>query len=63
MNGYERFMTTLKHKEPDRIPIWELIINRPVIDALYGSISYDDFVEKEGLDGITIIWHPSKNQC
>lgn len=54
MNGYERIMTALKHKEPDRVPIWELIINAPVIKALYGDISYEDFVEKEGLDGITV---------
>lgn len=54
MNGYERIMTALKLKEPDRVPIWELIINAPIIKALYGDISYEDFVEKEGLDGITV---------
>jgi uroporphyrinogen decarboxylase len=54
MNGYERFMTALKRKEPDTIPVWELIVNAPVIKALYGDIGYDDFVDKEGLDGITI---------
>ncbi len=54
MNGYERFMTALKLKEPDTVPVWELIVNAPVINALYGNISYEDFVEKEDLDGITI---------
>jgi len=54
MNGYERFMTALNRKEPDMVPVWELIINAPVIKALYGDISLEDFVEKEGLDGITI---------
>ena len=54
MNGYERIMTALKRQEPDTVPVWELIVNRPVIDALYGNISYDDFIEKEGLDGVTI---------
>ncbi len=54
MNGYKRIMTALKLKEPDRVPVWELIINAPVIKALYGDISYEDFVEKEGLDGITV---------
>jgi len=54
MNGYERIMTALKRQEPDTVPVWELIVNRPVIEALYGNISYEDFVEKEGLDGITI---------
>ncbi len=54
MNGYERFMTALKGKEPDMVPLWELIIDRPVIENLYGDISLIDFVEKEDLDGLTI---------
>jgi len=54
MNGYERMMTALRLEEPDRVPIWELIVNEPVIKALYGDISFADFVEKEDLDGITI---------
>lgn len=53
MTGYQRIMTALQLKQPDRVPIWELIIDPPVIKALYGDISYADFVEKEGLDGIT----------
>ncbi len=28
-------MTAVRGAQPDRIPIWELIINRPVIEALY----------------------------
>lgn len=54
MNGYERMMTALRLEEPDRVPIWELIVDEPVISALYGDISYADFVEREDLDGITI---------
>lgn len=54
MNGYERMMVALRREEPDMVPVWELIINAPVIRALYGDISYEDFVEKEDLDGITI---------
>ena len=53
MNGYERFMKTLQHKEPDRIPIWELIINEPTLSA-WGADSIESFVTKESLDGITI---------
>ena len=53
MNGHERMMTALRLEEPDRVPIWELIVNEPVIKALYGDISYADFVEREDLDGIT----------
>jgi uroporphyrinogen decarboxylase len=53
MTGYERTMLALMRQEPDRVPVWELIIDEPVIKALYGDISYADFVEKEDLDGIT----------
>jgi len=53
MTGYERMMAALMRKEPDRVPVWELIVDPPVIKALYGDISYADFVEKEDLDGIT----------
>ena len=55
MNGYERFMTALRREQPDRVPTWELIINRPVIDALYGpEATHIDFVEKEEMDGICV---------
>jgi len=55
MTGYERMMLALERKEPDRVPVWELIVNQPVISSLYGDISYADFVEKEDLDGITCV--------
>ena len=54
MTGRERFMTALAGKQPDRVPVWELIVNRPVIDALHGDVSYLDFCELEGLDAVTI---------
>ncbi len=54
MSGLERMLTALRRGQPDRVPIWELIVNQPVIDALYGDISYHDFVEREGLDGVTV---------
>lgn len=54
MNGLERMLTALELGEPDQIPIWELIINDPVIHALAGPISQQDFFEREGLDGVTI---------
>lgn len=54
MNGYQRMMLALQRKEPDRVPVWELIVNAPIIRALYGDISYEDFVELEDLDGITV---------
>ena len=54
MTGYERMMTAIRREVPDRVPIWELIVNEPVIRALYGNIHYHDFVEREGLDGVTV---------
>jgi len=54
MNGYERFMAALRREQPDRIPIWELLINEPVIKALHGDITLEDFIEKEDLDGICV---------
>lgn len=54
MTGYERFMTALLRKgEPDRVPLWELIINEPTLSA-WGAKSLEEFVEMEDLDGITI---------
>ncbi|MCD6415668.1 MAG: hypothetical protein J7M08_03095 [Planctomycetes bacterium] len=34
MNGYERMMAAIRREQPDRAPLWELIINRPVIEGL-----------------------------
>ena len=38
MTGYERMMTAVQGGQPDRVPIWELIINRPVIRSLYPDL-------------------------
>lgn len=54
MSGLQRMMTAVRRGQPDRVPIWELIVNRPVIDALYGDITYHDLVEIEASDGLTI---------
>ncbi len=54
MNGYQRMMAVMRGEQPDRVPIWELIVNEPVIRALRGEVSYHDFVELEDLDGVTI---------
>ncbi|MFH1007791.1 MAG: uroporphyrinogen decarboxylase family protein [Candidatus Latescibacterota bacterium] len=54
MTGLERVLTALGRGEPDRVPVWELIVNEPVIHELYGDVSYWDFVERLDLDGLTI---------
>ena len=58
MTGLERMLTALRREEPDRVPLWELLIDRPVIEALYGDVSYEEFVEREGPDGITVFSSP-----
>jgi len=54
MNGLGRMLAALDLQEPDRIPTWELIINEPVITALAGPVSKEDFYESEDLDGISV---------
>ena len=53
MNGYERFMAALRGEVPDRVPIWELIVNQPTLSA-WGASSLEEFVEQEDLDAITV---------
>jgi uroporphyrinogen decarboxylase len=69
MTGYERIMTALRREEPDRVPMFELIINEPVIRALYPDLSLKtkvqrgsqgiyqiqaEFIEREDIDAIVI---------
>jgi len=54
VTGQQRFMTALRREQPDRVPLWELIVDRPVIEALYGDISYLDFCEAEDLDAVIV---------
>jgi len=69
MTGYERIMTAMRREEADRVPIFELIINEPVIKALYPDLSLEtkvqrgsqgiyqiqaDFIEREDIDAIVI---------
>lgn len=34
MKGRDRMLTALRRGVPDAVPVWELIINEPVISAL-----------------------------
>ncbi|MFP4058269.1 MAG: uroporphyrinogen decarboxylase family protein [Candidatus Brocadiia bacterium] len=55
MTGQERFLAALRRQQPDRVPIWELIVNQPVIHALHGpEVSTFDFCDLEDLDGVTV---------
>lgn len=51
MNGYERIMAALRREQPDRVPVFELIINEPVIKALYPDLPRDAKIER-GSQGI-----------
>ncbi|MCS7224850.1 MAG: hypothetical protein NZ959_09890 [Armatimonadetes bacterium] len=54
MTGRDRFMTALlRQGEPDRVPLWELIIDEPTLSA-FGATCLEEFVEQEDLDAITI---------
>lgn len=53
MNGRERFMAALARKQPDRVPVWELIVDDPTRSA-WGAADYLDFAEREDLDGVTV---------
>lgn len=46
-------MAALARQEPDRVPVWELIVNDPTLSA-WGAASLTEFTEQEDLDGITI---------
>lgn len=54
MNGLERFLAALEHREPDRVPVYELIINAPVIEKILGYVSLTDLVERLDMDGLTV---------
>lgn len=53
MTGQERFMAALRREQPDRVPLWELLVNEPTLTA-WGATSLVEFVEQEGLDAIAI---------
>jgi uroporphyrinogen decarboxylase len=56
MNSAERFLTALRGKQPDRVPICELFIHPKIIEALTPGASHADFIEKMELDAINSLW-------
>jgi uroporphyrinogen decarboxylase len=60
VNGLERMLISLRRQMPDTVPVWELIIDRSVIEALHGEVLLEGFVEREGLDGITVVTDSKK---
>lgn len=54
MNGYERITSALAREEPDLLPVWELIINQPVVEGIMGlGGTYADLCDHLDLDGVT----------
>jgi uroporphyrinogen decarboxylase len=60
MTCRERAETALEGRIPDRVPIFELLIDPGVLDALLPGCSYPDFVREFGLD-IALTGTPSSN--
>lgn len=54
MKPRERFLKALAREKADRVPLWELIINEPVMNSLLPGKTYADFVEWVELDGICV---------
>ena len=48
----ERIFRALERKEPDRIPHFEIAVDRKVRDAILPDASYEDFIEYMDLDAV-----------
>ncbi|MGC8716642.1 MAG: uroporphyrinogen decarboxylase family protein [bacterium] len=59
MNSYERVLRVLSGDIPDRVPIFELLIDRKVIKKITGTEDYADFCEVYPID-IVLTNTPSK---
>lgn len=55
-------MTALRREVPDRVPVWELIVNEPTRSA-WGAASLEEFVEQEDLDAITVFEDTPLRPC
>ncbi len=55
-NSLERILKTIKHEEPDRVPHFEMLIDKKVRDVIMGDskASYADFIERMDIDAIMI---------
>ncbi len=54
MNSRDRVFAALERREPDRVPILEWSIDPKVRDAIYPECSYFDFLERIGMDGVSL---------
>ncbi len=56
MNGYERVLTALRGGQPDRVPVFELVVDPNVIEGIVPGRGLPDFIEALDLDGVSV--HP-----
>ncbi|MFW6139217.1 MAG: hypothetical protein ACOC7U_08590 [Spirochaetota bacterium] len=54
MNSYERFMTAIRRKEPDMVPIMELEVEESVRHKIMPGASLVEFYENADLDAIVV---------
>lgn len=54
MTSLERVLAVLQHREPDRVPHFEWVIERGVITALTGGGTYWDLVELFDIDAVIV---------
>ena len=52
MEHYERVCAALEGRRPDLVPLFELVIDPRVMEAIYPGCDYDQFVERFGLDAV-----------
>jgi len=52
MDFCERVFAALERRMPDRVPMFELVIDPRVMEAIYPGCDYYDFVERFGLDAL-----------
>ena len=55
-SSLERVLKTIKHEEPDRVPHFEMLIDKKVRDSIMAEpkASYADFVERMDIDAIMV---------
>jgi uroporphyrinogen decarboxylase len=54
LTGSERVITALQHKEPDRVPHFELYVHAKVRDSILRGSTYADIVDYLNMDAIVV---------
>ncbi len=55
MNSRERMVSVLEHRLPDRVPLMELWVDPKVVESIIPGGTYNDLVEKLGMDAVTVL--------